>query len=129
MFKFFFFINTVEEFITRKRKLSINQSAFDVAASESTGKVSVLFDETKSTGKGTSTFEKKKKHQLYCNSYLNFGFTWCRDEEQPLLEHLICYMKLSNEAMAPSKLTRHFSKKHENLSDKLANYFKRLLEK
>ena len=29
----------------------------------------------------------------------------------------------------PSKLSRHFSKKHENRSDKPASYFKRLLEK
>ena len=30
--------------------------------------------------------------------------------------------------MVPSKLCRHFSKKHGNLSDKPASYFKRLLE-
>ena len=108
----------MEKFITRKRKLSIDQSAFAVAESESTGKVSVLFAETESTGKGTGTLEKKKKHWLYCNSYLNFGFTWCSNEEQPLPECLICDTKLSNEAMVPSKLSRHFSKMHGNLSDK-----------
>ena len=101
----------MEKFITRKRKLSIDQSAFAVAESESTGKVSVSFAETESTGKGTGTLEKKKKHRLYCNSYLNFGFTWCGNEEQPLPECLICDTKLSNEAMVPSKLSRHFSKK------------------
>ena len=31
--------------------------------------------------------------------------------------------------MVPSKLSRHFSKKHGNLSDKPVSYFKRLLEK
>ena len=117
----------MEKFITRKRKLSIDESAFAVAETE--GKVSVSFAETESTGKGISTLEKKKKHRLYCNSYLNFGFTWCGDEEQPLPECLICDTKLSNEAMVPSKLSRHFSKKHGNLSDKPASYFKRLLEK
>ena len=60
---------------------------------------------------------------------MNFGFIWCGDEEQPLPECLICDTKLSNEAMVPSKLSRHFSKKHGNLSDKPASYFKRLLEK
>ena len=80
----FFCIYTMEKFITRKRKLSTNQSAFAVAESESTGKVSVSFVETESTRKGTGTLEKKKKHRLYCNSYLNFGFTWCGDEEQPV---------------------------------------------
>ena len=111
-----------------KRKLSIDQSTFAVVESESTGKISVSFAETESTGKGTGTLEKKK-NRLYCNSYLNFGFTWCGDKEQPLPECLICDTKLSNEAMVPSKLSRHFSKKHGNLSDKLASYFKRLLEK
>ena len=37
-------------------------------------------------------------------------------------------MKLSNETVVPSKLSRHFSKKHGNLSEKPASYFKRLLE-
>ena len=128
MFKVFFCINAIEKFIRRKRKLSIDQSAFAVAESESTGKVSVSFDETESTSKGTGTLEKKKKHQLYCNSYLNFGFTWCGDEEQPVPECLISHTKLSNETMVPSKLSRYFSKKHGNLSDKPASYFKRLLE-
>ena len=103
MFKVFFCINAIEKFITRKRKLSIDQSAFAVAESESTGKVSASFAETESTSRGTGTLEQKKKHQLYCNSYLNFGFTWCSDEEQPVPECLICHTKLSNEAMVPSK--------------------------
>ena len=46
--------------ITRKRKLSIDQSAFAVAESKSTGKVSVSFAETENIGKGIRTFEKKK---------------------------------------------------------------------
>ena len=118
----------MEKFITRKRKLSTNQSAFAVAQSESTEKVSVSFVETESTSKGTGSLEKKKKHRPYCNSYLNFGFTWCGDEEQPVPECLICHTKLSNEAMVTSKLRRHFSKKHGNLYDKSASYFKRLLK-
>ena len=63
----------MEKFITRKRKLSIDQSTFAVVESESTDKVSVSFAETESTHKGTGTLEKTKKHRLYCNSYLNFG--------------------------------------------------------
>ena len=100
----------------RKKKLSIDERIVAVAKSERTGKVSVSFDETESTSKGTSTIEKKNKHWLCCNSYLNFGFTWCGDKEQPIPECLICHTKLSNEAMVPCELSRHFSKKHENLS-------------
>ena len=50
----------MEKFITRKRKLSIDQSALAVAESESIDKVSVSFAETKSTHKGTGTLEKKE---------------------------------------------------------------------
>ena len=124
-----FYIKIKKKFITRKRRLSIGESALAVFESESTDKVSVSFAETESIRKGTGTLKEKKIHRLCCNSYLNFGFTWSDDEEQPVTESLICYTKLSNEAMVPSKLSRHFLKKHGNLSDKPASYFKRLLEK
>ena len=52
----------MEKFITRKRKLSIDQSAFAGAESESTGKVSVSFAETENTGKGIGTFEKRRNN-------------------------------------------------------------------
>ena len=88
----------MEKFTTRKRKLSIDQSAFAVAENENVDKVSASVAETESTSKGTSTLEKKKKHRLYCNSYLYFGFTWCGDEEQPYQNVLSvkrnCQMKL-----------------------------------
>ena len=88
----------MEKFITRKRKLSIDQSAFAVAESESTSKVSVSFAETESTSKGTVTLEKKKKSAIL--QYLfKFGFSWCGNKEQPVPECLICHMKLSNEAI------------------------------
>ena len=73
----------MEKFITRKRKLSIDQSAFAVAESESTGKVSVSFAETESTSKGTGTLEKKKKHRLYCNSYLNLALLGAAVKNNP----------------------------------------------
>ena len=82
----------MEKFITRKRKSNIDQSAFAVAESESTGKVSVSFAETESTGKGTGTLKKKKKHRLYCNSYLNFGFTWCGQNVLSVIRN--CRMRL-----------------------------------
>ena len=54
----------MEKFITKKRKLSNNdQSAVAVAESESTI--------------SNGTFEKKKKNRLYCDRYLNIGFTCC----------------------------------------------------
>ena len=43
---------------------------------------------------------------------MNFGFTWCGDEEQPVPKYLICHnTKFSNEVIVPSKMSGHFSKK------------------
>ena len=102
----------MEKYITKKRKLSNDdQSTVAIAKSESTS---------------TGTFEKKK-NCLYCHNYLNIGFTCWGDKAQPVSVYLICHAKLSNEAMLPSKLRRHFLKKHGHLFDKLASNFKRLL--
>lgn len=60
----------------------------------------------------------KRKTRLYCDSNLNLGFTCCGDQAQPLPVCLICKQKLSNEAIVPSKLKRHFTRKHRNLSYK-----------
>jgi len=35
---------------------------------------------------------------------------------------------MSNEAIVPSKLSRHFKTKHSQLQDKNLNFFRRLLE-
>ena len=98
----------------KKRKLTNkDQRAVAIAQSESTS---------------NGTFVKEKKNRLNCDSYLNIGFTCCGDEVQPVPVCLICHLKLSNEIMVPSKLSRHFLKKHGHLSDKPASYFKRLLD-
>jgi len=66
-------------------------------------------------------------NRRYNDNYLGLGFTWVGDIERPNPECIVCGDKLSNEAMVPSKLKRHFRTKHGQLSDKHIDYFKRLL--
>ncbi|XP_074857376.1 zinc finger BED domain-containing protein 5-like [Carettochelys insculpta] len=74
---------------------------------------------------------KKKTRILnrqYHDNYLAFGFTWFGDLAAPLPECLICRVKLSNQAMVPSKLKRHLVTKHPTYLQKDINYFKWLQE-
>jgi len=66
-------------------------------------------------------------NRRYNDKYLSMGFTWVGDTDRPIPECIVCGDKLSNEAMVPSKLKRHFAKKHGQLSDKHIDYFRRML--
>ncbi len=72
--------------------------------------------------------EKLRPNRQYCNSYLNFGFSWTGNQEKPFPLCVVCGEKMSNEAMLPSKLKRHFTTKHPFLQGKDSNYFKRMTE-
>lgn len=78
-------------------------------------------------GQASATIASKAKTRLYFDSYLSMGFTWCGDGLLPKPKCVVCGDELSNESMVPSKLKRHFSTRHSNLSDKPVEYFKRLL--
>lgn len=75
----------------------------------------------------------KKKTKLnirrqYHEDYLNIGFSWSGNVDDPRPWCLVCGEKLSNESMVPSKLKLHFSTKHSHLVDKNASYLQRLLK-
>lgn len=55
------------------------------------------------------------------------GFMWCGYKLIPRPKYTVCGLVLSNEAIVPSKLLRHFSTKHDHLSKKLLQYFKDLI--
>lgn len=69
----------------------------------------------------------KKVNRQYCNDYLNFGFTYVDENDCQIPFCVVCGEKLSNSAMAPAKLNRHFSSKHANLQSKEKKYFDRML--
>ena len=70
-----------------------------------------------------------RPNRKYDDTYLHFGFSWNRNEDQPSPLCLVCGCEMSNESMLPSKLSRHLKSKHPHLQGKDLNYFKRLLEK
>ena len=60
-----------------------------------------------------------KKNRQYLDSYLEIGFTCCGNDQTPIPECIICGEKLSNEAMVPSKLNRHFFQNIANFQTNL----------
>ena len=100
----------MEKFITIKRKSSNGDH-----------------DAEEAVNIGSTNKKKREKTRLYCDSYLTIGFTWCGDQAQPLPECLVYKAKLLNEYIVLSKLNRHFTAKHEHLSDKPRIYFERIL--
>jgi hypothetical protein len=81
-----------------------------------------------STGTTSVNEQPKKKsklniRRLYHEDYLNIGFSWSGNVDDPRPWCVVCGEKLSNESMVPSKLKRHFSTKHSHLVDKNASYF------
>ena len=67
----------------------------------------------------------KKKCRQYSIDYLKFGFITSHTNQQlPLC--LLCNQVFSNEAMKPSRLCEHLTKKLPDKKDKDLNYFQAL---
>lgn len=69
-----------------------------------------------------STSKVKRK---YHSEYIQFGFFWAGDTEDPKPHCVLCYELLANEAMKPAKLKRHFESKHKDYMGKPIAYFER----
>lgn len=68
----------------------------------------------------------KKKKRQYDENYLSFGFISTGESSCPEPLCLLCGMKLSNQAMVPSKLKRHLTTTHPSQADQSRDYFIRL---
>ena len=86
--------------------------------------------EQKCTSKSieSAPIKKVKVHRMYSDNYLKYGFSWTGDAEMPTPLCVVCGQTLSNEAMVPSKLNRHFTTKHPSLQNESVKYFERLLQ-
>lgn len=71
--------------------------------------------------KAGTTSRKKRK---YDEDYLNFGFTWTGDKDEPNGLCVICEQVVNNSSLNPAKLKRHLDTKHPTLKGK-SEYFKR----
>ena len=54
---------------------------------------------------------------------MKLGFTFSGNENNPCPLCLVCGDKLSNESIVPNKLKRHFTSKHDHLSEKPVKNF------
>ena len=78
----------------------------------------------------TSKKRRRDFVRQYDKKYLELGFTIAPcSEKLPFPMCLVCPKVLSNDAMKPSRLTRHFHLLHVNLVGKPLAYFRRLLSK
>jgi zinc finger BED domain-containing protein 5/7/8/9 len=114
------YLNKKVPVIDDSGKESDNNSS-EKEVEESTGDNSVT-DTDKNT---TKTPKSKAVKRKYCEDYLEFGFFWCGNANEPIPQCVICFEKLSNGSMKPSLLKRHFEGKHENLQGKPLDFFKK----
>ncbi|XP_040187942.1 SCAN domain-containing protein 3-like [Rana temporaria] len=104
----------MDRFLQRKAPVPSSDSEPSTSSSTSTSAERVVEASTKS-----------RKRQ-YDDRYLSYGFICTGVSSCPLPMCLICGMKLSNEAMVPSKLKRHLTTNHPSLASKEPEYFIRL---
>lgn len=69
--------------------------------------------------------KRKAANRKYNPEYIAFGFTFIEEFGIQLPQCVICAEVLSNEAMKPAKLTRHFETKHKDFAGKHVDVFKR----
>ena len=70
---------------------------------------------------------KKGVKRKYKEDYIKYGFVASGSYDHQLPLCIICNLSLSNEALVPSKLSRHLETNHESLKDKPKAYFENLL--
>ena len=102
----------MERFITRKRKENADEPT--VASSDNVTNFN-------------QSAKKQKTTRRYCESYLEFGFTWCGNELQPSPNCLVCDEKLANQSILPNKLKRHLAQNHPHLTRMSKDYSQTLL--
>lgn len=136
--------NIMDKFSIKKRKLVSDTDQEDPTCSktnkpsdssknencinEDSAETNILvITDTESSSKNIS-IKKNVKTRLYQENYLKMGFTWFGDKLNPRPKCVVCGFVLSNEAMVPSKLKRHFSTKHGHLSEKPLQYFTDLIK-
>src|SRR5699024_2518804 len=82
-------------------------------------------DSDKTTKKAKVTSSTVSAKRKYNDEYIEFAFIPSK-EDNSLPVCMLCSTTLSNEAMVPSKLRRHFEKKHPLYINKEKSYFENL---
>ena len=71
--------------------------------------------------------QKKGVKRKYNEDYVKYGFVASGSDDHQLPLCIICNLTLSNEALVPSKLSRHLETNQESLKDKPKAYFENLV--
>ena len=63
------------------------------------------------------------KKRKYNEEYLQYGFTDAKVNDEIVPQCVICYEKLSNHVLRPSRLKRHLETKHHSHQSKSLTFF------
>lgn len=83
---------------------------------------------TKRLNEDNNKEENKRKFRKYDDSYLDFGFTYIKIDNEERPKCVICLKVLAADSMIPNKLKRHFETNHGSLINKKRDYFVRQRE-
>ena len=115
---------------TKTFKTDNSQNGNEASISRATVSVEQTTKRTCADKSNVTGGSKKRKGEFvrqYDKKYLELDFTVAPCSEQsPRPLCLVCSQILSNDAMKPFKLARHFHSKHNNLKGKPLEYFERL---
>lgn len=106
--------------------MSVSTQVHETIEQESSGDIEcepAVASESASVFISVKQPKKKGANRKYDNEYLKLGFYWTGEPHYPSPLCVVCYETLSNDAMKPSKLLRHFETKHAKLSGKQIEYF------
>jgi hypothetical protein len=77
----------------------------------------------------TKSEADKVRHRKYKDDYINFGFTWTGEKDNPKPQCRVFGVTLSNQSMVPNKLKRNLELNHKHVARKSTDYFRRLHSK
>lgn len=63
------------------------------------------------------------KIKKYDESYVEYGFTYLRENNIDLLQCIICSMVLANASLKPNKLLRHLETNHVHYKNRNKDFF------
>ncbi|CAM4465419.1 unnamed protein product [Caretta caretta] len=75
-----------------------------------------------STG-NENTLKCRKLARQYHSSYINVGFTWTGEQDEPRPQCVLCYAALANKSLKPANLQCHLETNHAAFKDKPLNFF------
>ena len=115
-----YFCTTMDNWLNKK-SMSQSQEKMETISVSTVKKRKLNYDEPSTS---SSELKQKKTCRKYCPEYLQIGFTWNGDEENPRPQCVICGCILANESMRPNKLHRHIDTNHPEIKGKPLDFWR-----